>query len=383
MALGGKTHVVAVLATLLAGCLVATTLATVATSAAASDEATAGVAPPSAPCTRPAPRTAAAYQAMFDAKNDATWAGGDQAATVPLPGGRVLWLFGDTIRGTRRPDGSRSPASAFVHNSMLVQTRGCLVAVPAAAEVIPSPRAGEWYWPQDGVRQGDRLVVFCARVRRTGPGTADFTTVGVDAAVFSLRSGLPVLERVAATPSSHTPERGDQYGKAVVTVGGLLYVYGSRGVPGTFGRAVTVARVRPTALLDPTAWRYWTGSGWSRRASTARPVVPAGRHGWSTAFSVFRGADGRLHGLSKEEDVFGRSVVTGTATGPTSAFTRRVVLDAPSRRSGVLLYNALAHPGLPLAGGLLLVSVCRNSADLDQVWADADLYKPRFAAVRA
>jgi hypothetical protein len=376
MALGGRTHLFALLATLLAGCLAATTLAVLTGSAAASGDGAGS-------CVRPVPRTAAAYQAMFDAKNDATWAGGDQAATVPLPDGRVLWLFGDTIRGIRRPDGSRSPGSAFVHNSVLVQTRGCLVAVPAAAEVIPNPRAGEWYWPLDGVLQGDRLVVFSARVRRIGPGTTDFTTVGVDAAVFSLRSGLPVLERMARTPSSRTPERGDQYGKAVVPVGGWLYVYGSRGVPGTFGRAVTVARVRPGALLDPRAWRYWSGSGWSARTSAARAVVPAGPHGWSSAFSVFRGADGRLHGLSKEEDVFGRWVVTGTAASATGPFTRRVVLDAPSRHAGALLYNALAHPRLPMAEGLLLVSVCRNSADLGQVWADAQLYRPQFAAVRA
>ncbi|MDX6218549.1 MAG: hypothetical protein QOJ48_230 [Frankiales bacterium] len=76
-------------------------------------------------------------------------------------------------------------------------------------------------------------------------------------------------------------------------------------------------------------------------------------------------------------------MVIGTATCPTGVFTRRVVLDAPSQRTGTLLYNALAHPGLTLTGGLLLVSVCRNSADLDQVWADADLYKPQLAAVRA
>ncbi|MDX6218548.1 MAG: hypothetical protein QOJ48_229 [Frankiales bacterium] len=63
--------------------------------------------------------------------------------------------------------------------------------------------------------------------------------------MFSLRSGLPVLERVAATPSSHTAERGDQYGKAVVQLDGWLYVYGSRGPSAAFGRAVTVARVCP------------------------------------------------------------------------------------------------------------------------------------------
>lgn len=340
---------------------------------------------PASACTRPAPQSAAGYQAMFDAKDDETWAGGDQAASVALPGGRVLWMFGDSVRGGRLTTGARASGSRFVHNAMLVQTGGCLVAVPAADEVIPSRADGQWYWPQSAVVLGDRLVVFCARVRRTGPGAFGFRTTGVDAAVFALDGTLPRFERVVGTPSSLSPEGAYQYGAAVVPIGSWLYVYGSRQVPGAFGRSVAVARVRPAALLRSAGWQYWNGSDWSSRAAAAaRLSAGHGAASWSSAFSVWRGADGTLQSLTKEHDVFGRAVVTGRASSPTTPFTRRVALDAPSgQRPGELRYNALAHPEVRLPGGLLLVTVCRNNSDLRRVWADTRLYRPQFAAVRA
>jgi hypothetical protein len=335
-------------------------------------------------CARPAPQSAAGYQAMFDGKDDETWAGGDQAASVALPGGRILWMFGDSVRGERLTTGARAPGSRFVHNAMLVQTGGCLVAVPAADEVIPSRADGQWYWPQSAVVLGDRLVVFCARVRRTGPGPFGFRTTGVDAAVFALDGSLPRFERVVGTPSSLSPESAYQYGAAVVPIGSWLYLYGSRQVRGAFGRAVAVARVRPAALLRSAGWQYWDGSRWSSRAAAAAHLVAGATDGWSSAFSVWRGPDGTLRSLTKEHDVFGRAVVTGRASSPTRPFTRRVAFDAPSgQRPGELRYNALAHPEVRLPGGLLLVTVCRNNRDLRLVWADTRLYRPQFAAVRA
>ena len=319
-------------------------------------------------CSRPAPQTAAGYQAMFDAKNDATWNGGDQAATVALPGGRVLWMFGDSLRRHR-----------FVHNAMLVQTGGCLTALPAVDEVVPTRTDGEWYWPQSAVVVGDRLVVFCARVRRTSSGPFGFRMTGVDAAVFSLAGALPRFLGMRGTPSSRSAETDYQYGKAVVRDGGWLYVYASRQVPGAFGRAIAVARVRPDGVLQPASWEYWTGRRWTSRSQGARPVAAR----WSSAFSVWRAGDGTLRFVTKEDDLYGRVVVTGVAAAPTGPFSRRVVADAPSgQRPGEVLYNALAHPELRLPGGRVLVTVCRNNTDLDRVWAQPNLYKPQFTAVR-
>ena len=45
------------------------------------------------------PTTGRAWEALFDGLHG-SWAGGDGAASVRLPDGRLLWLFGDTFTGT-------------------------------------------------------------------------------------------------------------------------------------------------------------------------------------------------------------------------------------------------------------------------------------------
>jgi hypothetical protein len=266
----------------------------------------------------------------------------------------------------------------MVHNSLLVQSGGCLTAVPAAQEVIPNAPSGEWYWPTDAVVQGSRLLVFCSRVR--GTSLTDFTSTGVDVALFDLAAGAPRFERMVGTAWSRTPETQPQFGKAFAQDGGWLYTWSSRKVAGAFGKAVSVARVPVAEALDPGAWRYWTGSAWSPRPDRAVEVVHAVR-GWSTSFSVYR-SQGQWRALAKVDDVWGTDVVAATAASPTGPFAPTVVGRAPSSQPQVQ-YTALAHPELPLAGGRLLVSVCRNSLDLGEVWRDADLYKPQFSAVAA
>ena len=259
-----------------------------------------------------------------------------------------------------------------MHNSVLLQRGGCLVALPTNDEVIPTRADGQWYWPQSAVVTGHRLLVFCGRVERSAPGAFGFRTTGVEIAVFDLTGPMPRFERLVPTPSTDAPEEQLQYGAANVRDNGWLYVWGSRHTTGAFGRAVGVARVPTATVLDRRTWRFWDGSRWSRRASDAAVVA----HRWSTAFSVWRDR-GRLRSLTKEDDVYGHAVVLGKATSPTRPFTRRAVLDAPSNRV-FLHYNALAHPEIRLPGGLLLVTVCRNSTDLTRVLADHDLYKPQF-----
>lgn len=111
-----------------------------------------------APCAVPAPATAAGYAAAFAAV-DGDWAAGDQASSTRLPDGRIVWLFADTLLGGR-----------LVHNSLVLQDRGCFTAVsgPDHGEVIPNPSPGTWYWPQQAIADGTRLWVTAVRVARAG-----------------------------------------------------------------------------------------------------------------------------------------------------------------------------------------------------------------------
>src|SRR6266540_6511735 len=55
------------------------------------------------------------------------WTGADSTVSVPLPDGRVAWLFSDTFLGTVAADHSRPKNSPFIHNSIVVQQGGQLV----------------------------------------------------------------------------------------------------------------------------------------------------------------------------------------------------------------------------------------------------------------
>ena len=342
-------------------------------------------------CQRVTPTTAAGYQRMFDAKNDWTWSGGDQAATVRLPDGRTLWLFADTIQGRETRTGGYAAGWRMVHNSFVLQDRGCLRGVtgPNGGEVIPNPTRSTFYWPQSGVVTGGRLVVFSLRVRRTGTGPLDFVAVGTDAAVFSLptsRAAAPKLLRVVPTPASSTPESRPAWGQAVVADGGYLYVYGSAKVTGelVFGKAVHLARVPAGELLTPSAWQYWDGEGWSVSAADSRHIVAAEPAGWSTSFTVARTEDGLFQMLTKENEFLGTDVITGFSEVPTGPFTRRLVAKYPTLNTTPkqVFYTALSHPHLKVSAGIL-GHICRNtfSSSLAAVGRDADRYKPQFFPV--
>src|SRR4051812_45832492 len=116
---------------------------------------------------------------MFAAKNDRSWSGGDQAASIDLPDGRTAWLFADTVQGQQSAGGGYAPGARrpapgarMVHNSMLLQDGGCLTAVPGpdGRELVPTWTEGSFFWPMQWGLDGGRLVVLGQRLAKTGQG---------------------------------------------------------------------------------------------------------------------------------------------------------------------------------------------------------------------
>ncbi|WP_028645451.1 DUF4185 domain-containing protein [Nocardioides sp. URHA0020] len=339
-------------------------------------------------CTDPAPTTAAGYQRMFDAKNDWTWSGGDQGSTVPLPDGRVVWLFADTLLGRQTSSGRRAANTRMIHSSLVIQDRGCLTGVTGrrGGSVIPEPTPTSWYWPQQGVIDGGKLVIFAIRATQAaGPGAFGFRTVGVDAAVFSLpktRAEVPTYQRMAGTPASRSGTAGILWGVSLTSDARYHYVYGTRWTAHYLGKAVYVARVPHGRLARPSAWQYWTGSSWAaRRPAAARPVVSAAHDSWSTSFSASRTSSG-YEFVTKAGDVYGADVVKVRASSPVGPFSSTTVNNSAPSTSTVLQYNPLGHPELPVRGGYLgHISRNLNSTSTAAINKDADQYKPQFFVV--
>jgi hypothetical protein len=192
--------------------------------------------------------SAAAVTAMWTAYGNAGghWTGADGTSSVPLPDGRVAWLFADTYLGAVNPDLSRPASSPMVHNTLVVQDGAQLTdtrygGTAAQSQSLVGPTSGdEWYWPNDGTVGGGQLLVLFNRYTRTGSGPLDFQLAGTALASFS----LPALGLVELRQLPLGGQIG--WGSALLDDGAYTYIYGTEATQDL--RFAHVARVPLGAL---------------------------------------------------------------------------------------------------------------------------------------
>lgn len=323
-------------------------------------------------------------------RRDPRWLGGDDAYTVPLGGNRTLWLFGDTFlavdgRGTRRD-------AATVHNSVAVQTglnpTDCDWQPAWGTDIAGHPAAlvetgdDTWLWPYDGVRLGDRLVLWFMHVRSTRPGLTfdDAWAAEGSLGFFDVFDWAAfVVDEPDAAPSTWTfrpalKPRGSSgaiVGAAVVEYEGQVLAYGYRPDGAVLCRWAS-ADVRDGDLSRP---QWWAGAtGWTEEADAAVVVVP----GAQTEFTVHQHDDGTwLHtevtGFAEPDAV----VSLRTAVAPEGPWSAPAAVHAlRGRPPGTTLYAGKAHP--ELLGSDLVVTQVSIALDRDSTLADDDIYRPRF-----
>jgi fibronectin type 3 domain-containing protein len=308
------------------------------------------------------------------------WNGGDSTTSVALPDGRLAWLFSDTFLGPINADGTRPRSAPMIHNALVVQDGAQLIdtrtggSAASPASLVGGDQDGQGdnagYWVSDGTIEGGNLKVLYGHYRRTGPGGLDIAFTGTWLATFALPSltvqSLMDLQRGATI----------SWGSAILEDGGFTYIYGSEFAADgmKFGH---VARVPAGGLGG--AWQYWTGASWSsQRTDSARIISGVG-----TGFAMQK--IGAQYVLVTVEGnlVFNAAVVAYTASSPTGPFTGPIALyTAPELQPGtsVLVYDTRVHPELARSG-MLLFSYNVNSLALDDNYADARLYRPRFVEI--
>jgi hypothetical protein len=283
---------------------------------------------------------------------------------VPLPDGREVWLFGDTFIGTILPDGTRSPDTHLVRNSLVIQSgdRLTTVAGPGESSTIPEPAPDRWYWPADGMVVGNTLVVFVHRFQRTGPGAWDFRYLSAGIATFS----LPGLLYQGLIPVPQSDRIG--WGTWLMSDGVYTYIYG---YPPTGGEPV-VARTDHGDLDED--WVYFDGSGWSTSADDAAPIAS----GVPIQYAVVPVKGGYTMismGTAMSPEMFARF-----SRSPTGPFGDGKLLYTTPDTDEIFAYNAVAHPEY-VEGGRLLVSYCVNALEWNDLFTHPDYYRPRFVRV--
>lgn len=309
------------------------------------------------------------------------WQAADIGASARLGDGRIVWLFGDTVRPDLEPQ--------IVANSMLVSSGRCVSQLLDARKdpVIPDAASGVVRWPMSVVvlRRDDHdvVVVLCSRIDRGDAGAFGFTYLGSSAAVFTVAPGqAPRLDRVVDITPDSRDETQVNWGAAATVRGSWLYVYGTRltGEPDDFGRELYVARGHAASAADPSGWRYWDGSGWHADQSRAEAVLPSDG-GVSQTLSVQATDDGFV-AVSKRNGDTANFVYRWTAPHAWGPWTTTKELKAPGGfDTGKLEYAPLAHPEIELTSGDLLVSISRNTTDLQRLMSDPQVGRPEFVGL--
>ncbi|MCB2146146.1 MAG: DUF4185 domain-containing protein [Deltaproteobacteria bacterium] len=315
---------------------------------------------------------------------DPRWLGADDAHSVDLGKGRVLWLFGDTfIEATGSGDRARSD---MIRNSIGIQAG----SDPSSAIMTffwnqtgthpPAsffPESGQtWFWPGDGIRIGRQLLIFLTVIE---PFANDlgFVMAGWRAVVVD-NPDLPPGDWQAVDVLK---TRGKF--SLVLGTGGLLrhagciYAYGTN----PRGNQTYLARWREEQagegdLSDP-EWWCGAGLGWKRESlMDGEPAV------------LFADAQAEF-GVHFEPRInrFVQIQTTGFGAGslgwriaprPEGPWGPLTDFYCPKEASipGILIYAAKSHPFL--TGADLVITYATNHADPERLNDYPGLYYPRM-----
>jgi len=313
--------------------------------------------------------------------------GGDVGASAQLQDGRMLWMFGDTVR-----DGDLR-GGPFVRNSMVTVAPDCLgVVLPeSGGAVIPNRDHEVGYWPMSVLvseRPGYDLVIVTAQRVRTVDATDvfGFENLGPAVVIYFVPAGeTPQLVSVTDVSEDRADVTRPMWGAATAVHDGMAYLYGTarpNDIQAGTGFSLAVARVPVAHVSDETAWEYWTGSTWGVDQDLAATLI-RDKDGVSQTLSVFK-KDDRWFALSKRNEFLGQDVVIWSAPAPTGPFLPNPpVTTLPfDAASGVLRYMPLAHPDLLPRPDTVVMSYSRNRTDASEVRRDPREYRPRFLRVR-
>jgi hypothetical protein len=281
----------------------------------------------------------------------------DLGASVRLPDGGQVYLFGDTVavNGQVICSPSRCP-HGYPHDSIAIQRPGtatfgmqsCAAAgCPYGWQQVPDWPDGSYFWMAAPAVEGDSLYVIGERISQpAGAVEGEFTVGAGDALTYQ---GITALTGAADD---------SQWGSATADPDGRgWWLTGTRNTGGAGCvadcKTMDTAYVPFTALTDPLAWHVQPG------------VLPSGGgYDLGTVVSMSHVTGRGWVAYTKRDDITGSVLERLNAwhvTGPWHVATQRWPAT-PAPGCG-WTYSAQVHPASPAPAGQMLVSWASNHDD--------------------
>lgn len=319
------------------------------------------------------------------------WEGADAAYSIPLPDGRDVWIFGDTLYGPERRVVGQTPQ--MVHNSLGISTCNdgrwhlqYVVKHDASGNAMSyfSPQNPvHWYWAMDGFYANGDLWVTLLCIRHStkrAPEGFDFQTCGSDLAQISHLERDPQQWQVTVHPL--VPDGVGAYPSATAVVNDgyaylfALYEKGSRPLLGT--------RIPLDKLTEPAAnLEYFAEDGTWKRGFDPAKAKAIMQHGTPELSIRYHPMLKKWLAVMVDPAVFSDKIIVRTAPSLTGPWTAGDVIYAmPEMKPGrardknVFCYAGKEHPELETPSDLVFTYAC-NTTDVSELAAHRDIYYPQ------
>lgn len=295
----------------------------------------------------------------------------DGAFSAPLPNGRSLWIFGDTLIGRWKPDGTRQ-IDKMPNNTAAITGPGEWATgfsgarfVGAPDQVLTLPGAKHRpVWPLDLAMVKGKPWLYYVEIAPFGTGPLDFKVVGSGLAAGRLDPSR--FER----PQQLWPGEAPGFGASVLSWKGQFYVYAG-------GDKTHVARVAPERIAEAAAYSYWDGKGWARDWRQA-VALPGSGPEVSVRYNAYLGQFVMFYVGS-----WGRAVMARFADAPEGPWSeaRKVIDCQPGDLPEAMFYGAKQHAELDAEGGRVVVVTYNTNGPGKLLEQRPDLYWPRVVRV--
>jgi hypothetical protein len=323
-----------------------------------------------------------------------SWQGADAAYSIPLPDGRDVWIFGDTLYGEKRALLANGDPQ-MVRNSIGISscdkngkaTLEYIVrhdATGQANDFFTAQHANTWYWALDGIYHDKSLWITLLCIRATpksslqdmgfetcGADMAKVSGLGSDAQQWKVQYFPLVDDGAKAYPSASAVIEGEY---AYIFA---LYEVGNR--PALLTRILLKGLNEPGQNLEYLAADNTWQKGFD--PGKAKHVMESA----SAEMSVRWHPDlGKWIAILMDPGGFSDKVLLREApalTGPWSS--GEVIYRVPEMQASSSLYDrdtfcyaAKEHPEFEDAGSLVITYVC-NTLDVKKLASERWIYFPK------